>query len=427
MCIVMFSRGKLTASKPLGWFSLVASFIASQMGSSLFIYTAQFAYSDGLLAILYPLGTSLGLLALCLGIGAKIRNLQLADISDVFEKYYQSGTLKKVSCFLLTTSLVGLLVAQAVALKELLEAMGIAHESVFIAIWLSIIFCTVYGAMKTAAWTEILQVILVVGVLSAAYFFSPASSYKGLSFLHTMQGEAPEGFNDKLFSYLLVPCFVIFLEPELIQTIPASRSKRKIWTAALFAGLLVMILSLASVYCGMAGKHPVATQSEMSAPIGSAANPKLATCCTFLLLVAFACTSSSLLKSLSLKFRELFSQSNYPKSEPWTRTLFLGIGVLLVSYISTNNVSALILDSYRLVSACLLVPMVAAAFSRSPKEIPKTAAGMSMLFGACTFGICYVLGACCFTEIFSVAASWIGFLLGNRLSTEKQSTRKPWL
>lgn len=422
---IMFSKGKMAATKPLGWFSLVASFIATQISSSYLLYTAEFAYTDGLSAILYPLGTSLGLLALGLGVGSKIHRLKLAGISDVFEKYYHSGTLKKMSSALLLASLLGLLIAQATALKDLLSAMGVASESIFITVWMAIVFFTVQGAIRSAAWTEILQVLFVLGVLGALYFFSPVSSSKELSFFQGMGQEAFGKIN--AISYLLMPCLFVFLEIETIESIPLKvHSKRKVWTACLVSCLLLCILSLVPIYCGIASNpENRITSGEMLPMIGNAEHSLLATCCTALLLIAFVYSSSSLLQSLMTQLKELFT---HPRTrEPafqlsWKWTLGLGVAALICSYLS-KGVGCLVLDSYELVVVSLVVPLIQAAFSRSTKQISKLGAALSMALGATSFLFCRLLNVTFLPELISLALSWIGFFIGKTVSRKKRRSQ----
>src|SRR5437763_13250795 len=76
----------MPVSKPIGWFSLAGSFVAAQIGGSSILYTVECAQCDGIYAMLYPLGSALGLLALGLGLGARISRLQISSVPDLFEK-----------------------------------------------------------------------------------------------------------------------------------------------------------------------------------------------------------------------------------------------------------------------------------------------------------------------------------------------------
>jgi Na+/proline symporter len=419
---VVFLAAKLISSKPLGWFSLVASFIASQIGSSLLIYTAEYAYTDGFLAIMYPLGTCLGMLLLSFGVGAKIHKLQINDLSDVFKKHYHSEFLKRVSSFLLLASFLGLLVAQAVALKGLLEAMGIAHESFFITMWMAMLVFTVYGTVKSAFWTEALQAILILGMLGAAYLLQTASEPHQEVLWQRASFFSFKELNPNLLSALLLPCFFVIIDPEAVKNIPVARSKRKIWSAALCAALLVVGISLPSVYCGIAGNKSMLLSEEVNlSPSALGSHTKLATFCTCLLLVAFICSLSSTLQSLHSKIKDI-SLSRHARPS-WKWTFVLGIGALVGSY-TTTSMSSLLLDSYGLIVSCFLVPVVKAAFARNAEPISKYAAALSMVCGASTFCLCHIFSITSFPEILSIGISWVGFIIGQQVvSHEKVSER----
>lgn len=407
-------------SRPLSWFSLFASFLVTQIGSSSLLYTAELAYCDGIYAVLYPLGTSIGVLALGLGIGAKLHQLQLADVSDVFQKHYQSETLKKASSFLLFAALLGLLIAQAMALKALLRTIGVERELFFIAVWMSIVFFSLKKNLGTTTSVEILQAVLILGILVAAYFFSPQSTASHLTFFSEIEDDVFEGVNGKLSSYLLMPCFFVFFEPELIQNIPLAPSKRKILSAALFSGMILLIVSLVPAYCGLTGK---------SIPsVANAENSMLAMSCTCILLFAFAYRSSSLLRSITVRIKEAFTPpeisqslfSPYPSGSARRWTFVFGVVALIASY-TERAIPDLIFTSYELVVVSLFVPLVKAAFSCCPTKISKEGATLSMLFGASSFCLCHLFSVTFFPEMLSLALSWIGFLAGEAISKRKQS------
>ena len=417
---VVFLAAKLILAKPLGWFSLVASFIASQIGSSLLIYTAEYAYTDGFLAIMYPLGTSLGMLALSFGIGAKIHKLQISDLSDVFEKHYHSESLKRVSSFLLLASLLGLLIAQAVALKGLLETIGIAHESFFITMWMAMLAFTVYGTVKSQVWSDTLQAVLILAMLGAAYVLQTSSQSNDATLWQSSIVFNCGELNAKLLSALLLPCFFVIIDPGLVNNMPFSRSRRKVFSAALCAALLIVGISLPSVYCGIVGNKDMVLSEEVNmAATSLGSHTKLATFCTCLLLVAFICSSSSLVQSLHVKIKDI---SLCRHAISWRWTFVLGVGALAGSY-AANSMSSLLLDSYGLVVSSFLIPVVKAAFARNIKPISKYAAALSMVCGASTFCLCHIFSITLFPEILSIAISWIGFILGKQVSNEKNLER----
>ncbi len=427
----------MPVSKPIGWFSLAGSFVAAQIGGSSILYTVECAQCDGIYAMLYPLGSALGLLALGLGLGARISRLQISSVPDLFEKHYGSETLKKVSCFLSMASILGLLVAQAVALKDLFRAIGVKHDTLFIGAWVAIVFFTIQGRLKTKAWPALLQAILLLGVLGLACFFSPASPTIGFSFSGTFSGietEIREGINSKLSAYLLMPCLFMFLEPEMVRSSMQVRSKREISVAVIFSGIVLLLCSFIPVYYGIAGKSLGMTESSSTSgfisTVGAATNPTITICSACILMVALISGASTLIWSLNTHLLKDLAQKNQSKKKTqimlkfsWGWTLLLGMMALAFSYMNLGMAS-LILESYELAVVCMFVPLVQAACARSDQEFPKLAAALAMCFGGIGFLVCKFYTIAFFPEVFSILLSWIGFEVGKVFST---TTRKPIL
>lgn len=418
-----------SVSKPIGWLSLAGSFMAAQFGGSSILYTVECAQSDGIYAILYPLGSALGLLALGLGLGARIARLQISSVPDLFEKHYGSETLKKVSCFLSIASILGLLIAQAVALKDLFRALGIQHDTLIIGSWIAIVFVTIRGgSTKTKAWIALVQAALLLIVLAAACFLSPTSPTSSFSILGTFGGiesEFIEGFNTKLSAYLLMPCLFMFLEPEMVRSSLQVRSKKEISVAVLFSGVVLLLCSFIPVYLGMVGKNlgsEGSSTTEFMSTVGQATNPVITICSAGILMVALISGASALIRSLNTHLMKDLYES--PKSKKkskllfnfsWGWTLLLGMLALALAYINFE-MATLILQSYELAVVCMFVPLVEAACARKDQEYPKLAAGLSMCFGAIGFCLTKFCDISFFPEVFSILLSWLGFMIGKSLS-----------
>lgn len=430
ICYKIASKEIFTSKSHLSWFSLFATLLVTQIGSSSFLYTAELAYYDGIFAILYPLGTSMGLLALGLGIGTKLDKLQLSDVSDVFYKHYRSEALRKASSLLLFASLLGLLVAQVMALKELLKTLGVNQELFFVAIWMSIVFLSLQSMMKITVRAEIFQTVVIITIFSVVYCLNSQSSCDSILLFNEVKNDVFEGVDSKLSSYLLMPCFFVFFEPKMIQTIPFARSKRKILTASLFSGLILFVISFVPAYCGITGKAIGMGEqhAEVITSLANSENSMLTQCCTCILLFAIVCGALSLLRSLAARIKEACIYHRIaeepihtaPSFSFGTRCWTLAIGVIaLIASYSEHEILDLIFTSYELVVVCLFIPLVKAALSDSPAKISKLGAALSMIFGALSFCLCHLLSVTFFPEMISLAVSWFGFSLGQGMSTNK--------
>lgn len=334
--------------------------------------------------------------------------------------------LKKISCFLSMISLLGLLVAQAMALKDFFRALGIEQDTLFILAWTLIIGCSIRGTLKTRTGTEIALAIVLISILSAACFFSPQSPTQGISLFGPFQGmksEFLDGFHSKFAAYLLMPCFFVFLEPEMAQTTLRLGSKRKISVAFVFSVIILLLASFIPVYYGIAGKAVGLGESTSGFmnTVRCATHPIVSSLCACALLFALVSGSASLLHSINSHLaKDLIKKE--PTAKPrflitlsWGWTLLLGMVALFFSY-TNYSIGSLILESYELVVVCMLVPLVWAAFSRSAKEYSKLAAGLSMCFGALGFFLTRTIPITIFPEVFSIILSGLGFMLGIALS-----------
>lgn len=419
----------IAVSKPIGWLSLAGTFVAAQIGGSSLLYTAECAQSDGIFAILYPLGSALGLLALGLGLGARIARLQISSVPDLFEKHYASVTLRKISCILSMASILGLLVAQAVALKDVFRALGVKHDTLFIGVWIGILFFTIQGRLKTKVWTGLLQAMLLLAALTAACFFSPESPTTSASFFGPLSGienELREGLNSKLSAYLLMPCLFMFLEPEMVRSSLQVRSKKEISVAVIFSGIVLLLCSFIPVYYGLVGKTMGTEESSTSGfltTVGAATNPTISIISACILMIALVSGASTLIWSLNTHLLTDLTSKTKPQKVTsqimlkfsWGWTLLLGMIALAFSYMNLGMAS-LILESYELAVVCMFVPLVQAACAKSDQDYPKLAAALSMCFGAIGFCLCKFCVIAFFPELFSILLSWIGFILGKALS-----------
>ena len=326
-------------------------------------------------------------------------------------------------------SILGLLIAQAVALKDLFRALGVKHDTLFISAWIAIVYFTIRGRLQSNSWTSLLQAGLLLAALGAACFFSP-ESYSSEAACLTFGGietEFREGFNSKMSSYFLMPCLFMFLEPEMVRSSLQVRSKKEISVAVVFSGFILLLCSFIPVYYGLVGKTHGTDEGSASgfiSTVGSATNPTVAICSACILMVALISGASTLIWSLNTHLLKDLPRKPETKKKKfmfmvnfsWGWTLILGMIALAFSYMNFG-LSSLILESYELAVVCMFIPLFQAACARPDQEYPKLAAALSMCFGAIGFLLCKFCEIAFFPEMFSILLSWIGFILGKTLST----------
>jgi len=150
------------AGRQLGLLSVTFTLIASQLGGGMLLGTSQKAYEIGLFGILYTLSISFGFLILGFGFAAKLQELNIVTIPQLFELKFQSKTLRKFSSLLSILTLTGLFIGQIVASKTVFFSIGINNELIFLLFWILIIAYTIIGGLNAIVWTDIAQVSLII-------------------------------------------------------------------------------------------------------------------------------------------------------------------------------------------------------------------------------------------------------------------------
>src|SRR5262245_9408885 len=78
----------LLGNRQFSVFSITLTLIATQLGAGMLFGTAAEAYHKGVMGVAYVLGMALGLIILGLGVGARLRALDISTTAELFEKKY---------------------------------------------------------------------------------------------------------------------------------------------------------------------------------------------------------------------------------------------------------------------------------------------------------------------------------------------------
>jgi solute:Na+ symporter, SSS family len=413
------------ASRQLGWFLLMMTFTATQIGGGFILGTADAASQDGIYAIAFPLGYCLGFLALGLGFGARLRSLELETASDVFERYYGSPLLKRGASLLSIISLTGILIAQAVGLKKFLGTMGFNEEWIFLFSWCIVILYTTQGGFLAVVWTDMVQAVVMIGMLIAVFSFILFSNTISLpvdAFVNPVKWEIAQ---PKLIGYILMPFLFMFIEQDIVQRCFAGKSKRDVTIGALLAATALFALAFIPVYFGMLSNElqvQAVQGSRFMEVVKSSMNPIMISIASSAVLLAVISTASSLLSAISSNISQDFvdKRANKTLSLKWTKIITLATGVIALgfSYYSSNILTCMI-ASYELSVACLFVPLVMAVFLKDRCLTLLPAALLSVLFGGSGFVLTKVFSLGILGEIAPLALSCTGYGLGMLYSKKR--------
>ncbi len=412
------AEGFFLGQRSLNWFMLMMTFIGTQIGGGFILGTAEAAFKDGFYGIFYSLGLSCGFLVLGLGLGARIRSLELNTVADVFERYYKSPFLKKYASILSIISLTGILIAQAVSLKKFLFSTSLASEALFIISWMVVIAYTTKGGFLAVVWTDMVQAVAMIVMLAVVFVFALFTAPSDLQITTT-------GFvKPEALSYLVMPFLFMFIEQDMVQRCSSGKSLRQVTVAAFAASVVLFLLAFVPVYFGLSAralKLEPGQGSVFMEVVKAMTNPWVTSCAALSVLLAIISTASSLLLAVSSNIAQDFNQkisSSIAKSR--AITISVGILALAVSYTARDIIPCLIM-SYELAVDCLFVPLIAAVILKERVQDKKLAALLSVALGSA--GYCleqwtFILPAGYFTPIIlSTAGYALGYFFTKKSSS----------
>lgn len=382
----------LLAGKSLGVPAVTATLLAAQIGGGMFLGTAQNPFHG----LLYILGVALGLLILGLGLAERIRTFDVGTVGEIFEKTYQSVALHHVSGFLSTISLLGILIGQILAAKSvLLTFAGIQSELFLFFFWLGIVAYTMIGGLHTIIITDFFRIIFIILIFSSICVYSLFSS--PISFLSTANLSAITTLFSKTnlewaqaLRIILIPAFFCLIEQDLAQKFFSAKTQKVASISALCASVLLVCFSFVPFYFGIQGKllfHAHLTEgiSPLLPVLTALTNTFFFTIAICGLLAAITSTSDSLLCALSaLLTKPCSTIFSIQPTVLLSRIIILCIGLttLAASYLFSEEIIDVLVDSYEISLCAIFVPFIATLFL---KEFRPRAAWAATITGITLF------------------------------------------
>jgi len=418
------------AGRGIRFFPLLMTLIATQIGGGLVLGSAEEAYKYGWNVLLYPLGASLGLLALASGIGKRMSQFKVSTVAQLFEVVYQSIGLKKVASGLSIISLFMILIAQVIASRKFMISLGVDNEWLFLAFWAIVIVYTVAGGLKAVVATDIIQAVFFIVVFLLAFVFT---YFSGIPVAEStaLNTETFEFSSTKLCGWLLMPLLFMVIEQDMAQRCFAAKSGKVVSLASGVAAVCIMLVCAIPVFYGIAAKTmgltiPSGGSVFMSA-IQATTTPAIMALVGCAILAAIISTADSLINAISSNVAQDFDFAWKKKASSMkiSQLITTGIGcaAMLGSFYASNVVDVLI-QSYELSVSCLFVSITAALFV---KKGDSRAATYSVTAGAAAFVYFLFIPATVLPkEVTSVMISAVGYGVG-LLQTYLQARQKALL
>jgi len=394
--------------------SITLTLIATQVGAGMIFGTAAESFSKGVLGVAYVLGMAIGLIILGLGVGAKLRSLEINTTAELFETKYGSKALRQFAALISILTMGGILAAQIVASRQLFATLFNLSPIYLVIFWIAIIGYTTFGGLKAIIATDILQVILIVLVFTGVFFYIvPVGEIGPLLASSPVTFDGPV-FSGGFFAALIAPIFFSLIEQDLAQRCFASRTKRVATISAFLAAGFLLLFALIPILLGMYAKTAGITFAAGQSPLVLLFQSRLSTlgmtivACA--LLAAICSTADSLLGAASTNLIADFLPSNGKFSLALSRiiTLFVGIAALIVAFFF-DDVIGIIVKSYEVSISALFVPMILAMYLKRPS---KLGAKLSVGFGVLAYLVLNIVTVAFSPTMIALVISGAGFLLG---------------
>lgn len=428
------------AGRDLGIPALTFTLVATQIGGGMLLGSADAAYADGYLGVFYSIGMSLGFLLLGFGLGAKLRQFNVATSAELFAKKYGSPFLRKAASLISALSMIGIFAGQVVASRALFNVLGIGSESFLLVFWIFVIIYTVLGGLKAVVATDIFQVIFLMTIVTSIFVYSVFQESTSIFAVSTIAATQAKfaSFGSAFYKQLPI-LFTSAIYPlfgqDLAQRFFSARTKRVAAVSALLASVIIIAFSFVPVYFGMKAKLlglviPAGTSAFYST-IRVLVNDVILALVGCALVAAITSTADSLLCAISSNITQDFNYDFLVEGKLSQRkklalskvvTCLSAVTGMGIAYFS-QDILSLLSQSYGLLISTLFIPIV---FCFSSWKLKKEAAICSVLSGAFAFGLLKVAawqGVYVLSPIMQVlvplAISLVGYGIGYLMGESK--------
>ena len=402
------------AGKGIRFFPLMMTFLATQVGGGLILGAAEEAYQFGWAVLLYPLGATLGLILLGIGVGRKLAEFQVSTVAQIFETVYRSKVLKKVASILSIVSLFMIFVAQIIASKKFMVSLGVENEILFFLFWGIVILYTAMGGLKAVVSTDVVQAAFFMFAFFVCAFYVIFSGNEALGAI----GNSLASFGsiqDKFCGWLFMPLLFMVIEQDMGQRCFAADSPKIVSKATLWAAFCTFIVSVIPVFLGIVAKNSGITLQEGSSVLMSVVQqfttPAISALVGCAIFAAIISTADSLLNAIGSNLSQDFNFSFLKKDTIYASQLLTVVIAVIGMYVSFsfNNVVDLLILSYELSVSCLFVPIFLALFKKQGNTISAT---LAIAFGLIGFVGFRIVTPAIPKEVLTVLFSLFGYIIG---------------
>ncbi len=403
----------LLGNRSFNTLSITLTLIATQLGAGMIFGTAQESYEKGIWGLAYNLGMAVGFIILGLGVGARLRELNISTTAELFETKYGSKNLRKLAAVISILTMGGILAAQIVASRQLFVALFDLNQWWLVGFWLVVIAYTMFGGIKAVIATDILQVFLIVVVFIGVIFLVVPMGE--ISELPLLPSPTTESFSTQgVWSILLLPVLFSLIEQDLAQRFFAAKNRRVATLSAFLAAGFLLLFAAIPMFLGIYAKSSGIVAAPGQSPLMLLLQSKFSgfgmTIVACALLAAICSTADSLLGAASSNLIADFNKDNANKSIQLSRviTLLVGLAALIVAFYF-DSVIGILVKSYAISVSALLVPLLIAMFAKNPS---LRGARLSVIVGFVTYFCGEVFSLGDFSVLLALVLSALAFVPG---------------
>ncbi len=413
------------ANRNYGYISITLSLIATQIGAGSILGSTEEIYCFGIYGLSYNIGTCLGFLLLSCGIASKLRKFNITTTAELFEKKYNSITLRKISSLLSIITLCGILAGQIIAFRKLLSIFNLDNTYIVLIFWSFIILYTMLGGIKSVVATDIFQIIVIISIFIIIIIYN--IYHDNLSFITrlyinnlTYNSIEHKTLISKLLPCLMMPMLFAVIEQDLAQRFFSTKTSKTAILASIYSSIFIILLSLIPIFFGIftktAGILITNNINPMLTLIKNTNTDILLHLLICALIAAITSTGDSLLCAISTNINHDFQIKSICKiininlnslHISKLMTLIFGYFALILAY-QFNNIINIMIQSYELSISTLFISIISSFYK---KHITKNAAILSIIFGLIFF-IIFKIHHIYMQEIITLSMSFLGYVIG---------------
>lgn len=409
-------KTSLLAKKKTPFLALTLTFVATQLGGSAIIASSESALNKGAVAILYTSGLSLGFLMHALGFGKRMRNAEVSTVSELFEKYYGSFSLRVLSSFIVIISLSLILASIAVGSWQFLQSLGIQTRLPFYLLWSLVIIYTSFGGLNAVIKTDMIQVCFVLSIFALiSSFFGFELNGQALNSLVHLTSQSQDIPADLYISWLLMPTIFTLIGQDMGQRCFSANSAQTVSKSTAAAALILFLAGTLPVGLGLTVKTHLPEASNFSDILSflKEHSPILAGLFAAATATALLSTADSLLCAVGSSLAFDIFQPLFPNAKESTLHKISTFSIFLIGFGSVlsslylDNMMDLVIFAYTISVITLSAPIICAIlFGRHPLIVPCS----SLLIGLTTYYVGYTQQID-FYDTLALSVSFLPFVL----------------